>query len=117
MKRVMGEETQSEREDVFDEYLIYYEQVWPQGDLRLCQDTEVTEKAKRFLLAESSPGSRFTVFDFYRTVSECLKEGGRDCRYVIKQLIKATEVLEVLCINLFLFPWKKEIKTLKVKQT
>ncbi|KAJ8417765.1 hypothetical protein AAFF_G00226080 [Aldrovandia affinis] len=113
MKRVMGEDTQNAREDVFGEYLIYYEQVWPQGDLRLCQETQVTEKAKRVLLAEGSPDSRFTVFDFYRTVSECLKERRKDCRNVIKELIKATEFLEMLCINLFLFPWKKEIKTLK----
>ncbi|KAJ8339974.1 hypothetical protein SKAU_G00346070 [Synaphobranchus kaupii] len=110
MKSVMVEETQNAREDVFNDYLIYYQQVWPQGNLSLCQETE---KAKRFLLAECDPDSRFTVFDFYQTVSECLTGGRRDCRDVLKELVKATELLEILCVNLFLFPWKKEIKTLK----
>ncbi|KAG5849298.1 hypothetical protein ANANG_G00108460 [Anguilla anguilla] len=113
MKSVMGEESQNAREDAFNDYLIYYQQVWPQGNLSLCQETEVAEKARRFLLTETNPDSRFTVFGFYRTVSECLTEGRRECRDVLKDLVKATEVLEMLCVNLFLFPWKKEIKTLK----
>ncbi|XP_064193303.1 spermatogenesis-associated protein 2-like protein [Anguilla rostrata] len=113
MKSVMGEESQNAREDAFNDYLIYYQQVWPQGNLSLCQETEVAEKARRFLLTETNPDSRFTVFGFYRTVSECVTEGRRECRDVLKDLVKATEVLEMLCVNLFLFPWKKEIKTLK----
>ncbi|XP_061101730.1 spermatogenesis-associated protein 2-like protein [Conger conger] len=112
MKSVMGDETQNTREDVFADYLTYYKQVWPQGDLSICQETEVTEKAKRFLLTESNPDSRFTVFDFYGTV-ECLTEGRREFRDALRELAKATELLEMLCVNLFLFPWKKEIKTLK----
>ncbi|KAI1889894.1 hypothetical protein AGOR_G00167610 [Albula goreensis] len=113
MKRVMEEEKQISREEVFTDYLTYYKQVWPQGDLRVCQEAQMTDRAKNVLLAESSPDSRFTVFDFYRTVSECLQEDRINCRDVLQKLIKATEVLEMLCINLFLFPWKKEIKTLK----
>ncbi|KAJ8247302.1 hypothetical protein GJAV_G00244740 [Gymnothorax javanicus] len=113
MRSVPGEEGQNPRDVVFADYLNYYRQVWPQGNLILCLDTEVTEKAKRFLLTERNPDSRFAVFDFYRTVSECLMEGRRECRHVLKQLLKATETLEMISVNLCLFPWRKEIKTLK----
>ncbi|XP_036399079.1 uncharacterized protein LOC118787648 [Megalops cyprinoides] len=113
MKGVTGEETQSARKDVFGDYLNYYEQVWPQGDLKLCKDARVTKKAKCVLLAERSPEARFTAFDFYRTATECMRKGRKEWRNVLSQLIKATELLEMLCVNLFLFPWKKEIRTLK----
>lgn len=104
------------RKKVFDEYLDYYNQTWPTGNLKLCKETPVTLKAERFLLSEIDPGERFTTFDFYQTSSECVKLGIKDCRSFFIALIKATEVLEMICVNLYLYPWKKEIKIIKVKK-
>ena len=105
------DQTPDDSHIVFEEYQDYYIQT---GSPEVCKETPVTEKAVRFL-SDSDPAGRFRTVDFYHIVSECSKIGSRDCRSVLAALIKATEMLEVLCVNLFLYPWKKEIKSLKVK--
>ncbi|XP_006641427.1 uncharacterized protein [Lepisosteus oculatus] len=113
MKSASSEKSLSILPDLRQDYLNYYEKVCLDGNLKLCTETEVTEKAKRFLFSETNPGERFEVFDFYWAVSECLRVRQNQCRDVFEGLIKATEVLEMFCVNLFLFPWKKEIRSLK----
>lgn len=52
------------------------------------------------------------MLPFYQAVTE--KCGGAtDCRKHLAAFIKATEMLEIICINMFLQPWKKEIRSLK----
>lgn len=114
MTNSIGDLTPTERMEVFKDYLTYYDLVWQHGNVKVCKDRQVTEKARRVLLSETDPVERFTTFDFYQTASECVSVGVRDCRSVFNVFIKAAEVLETLCVNLFLFPWKKEIKTIKV---
>ncbi|XP_041077661.1 uncharacterized protein LOC121296313 isoform X2 [Polyodon spathula] len=99
--------------EVYVDYLNYYESAWPGGKRLVCKDRNVTEKAKQFLKSESSTGERFTVFGFYKITEECVKASKGGCRDVLNGLIKATEVLEMICVNLFLFPWRKEIRSLK----
>ncbi|XP_012680240.2 uncharacterized protein LOC105897807 [Clupea harengus] len=113
MTNSIGDQTPPERREVFDDYLKYYDQVWQHGNVKVCKERQVTEKAKYVLLSESNPEERFTTFDFYHTALECVSLGVRDCRGIFNVFIKAAEVLETLCVNLFLFPWKKEIKTIK----
>ncbi|XP_062404879.1 uncharacterized protein si:ch211-189a15.5 [Sardina pilchardus] len=113
MTNSIGDQTPNERNEVFEDYLIYYGQVWQHGNVKVCKDRQVTEKARHVLLSETDPVERFTTFDFYHTAFECVSLGVRDCRSVFHVFIKAAEVLETLCVNLFLFPWKKEIKTIK----
>lgn len=115
MKDGVGDQTPVARKEAFDNYLNYYDQIWSKGGLQLCQEKQVTVGARRFLLLETDPGERFSNFDFYLTASECVIQGFKDCRTFFSALIKATEVLEMFCVNLFLYPWKKEIKMLKVK--
>lgn len=113
MTNSIGDLTPTERKEVFKDYLTYYDLVWQHGNVKVCKDRQVTEKARRVLLSETDPVERFTTFDFYQTAFECVSVGVRDCRSVFNVFIKAAEVLEILCVNLFLFPWKKEIKTIK----
>lgn len=101
------------RKDVFDEYFMYYTQISPDGNTRVCRDTQVIAKAKRFLLMEVEPNERFKTFPFYQIACEAVQNGLRDCKNYLRSFIKAMEVLEMFCVNLFLYPWKKEIKTLK----
>lgn len=105
--------TVTSKEEVCVDYLNYYESAWPGGKRLVCKERNVTEKAKQFLKSESSPGERFTVFGFYKITQECVKASKGGCRDVLNGLIKATEVLEMICVNLFLFPWRKEIRSLK----
>nr|XP_029497140.1 uncharacterized protein LOC115113519 [Oncorhynchus nerka] len=113
MKDGIGDQTPVARKEAFDNYLNYYAQIWSKGNLKLCQEKQVTVGARRFLLLETDPGERFSHLDFYLTAFECVKSGFKDCRAFFSALIKATEVLEMFCVNLFLYPWKKEIKMLK----
>ncbi|RXM30104.1 Spermatogenesis-associated protein 2 [Acipenser ruthenus] len=108
-----GKGTVTSKDEVCVDYLNYYESAWPGGKLLVCKERNVTEKAKQFLKSESSPGERFTIFGFYKITEECIKASKGGCRDVLNGLIKATEVLEMICVNLFLFPWRKEIRSLK----
>uniref|UniRef100_A0A4W5MLY8 Si:ch211-189a15.5 n=1 Tax=Hucho hucho TaxID=62062 RepID=A0A4W5MLY8_9TELE len=113
MQGGVGDQTPVARKEAFDDYLNYYDQIWSKGNMKLCQEKQVTEGARRFLLLETDPGERFSNFDFYLTASECVKQGFKDSRTFLSALIKAIEVLEMFCVNLFLYPWKKEIKIVK----
>ncbi|XP_066569820.1 uncharacterized protein LOC136758952 [Amia ocellicauda] len=112
MKSGHSEDTSALLTDIWDDYWTYYREVWPKGQFEVCKEPKVTERAKHFV-SESDPGERFKAFDFYRTVLACVEANKKECRDVLRSLIKATEFLETLCVNLFLFPWKKEIRTLK----
>lgn len=115
MTNSIGDQTPPQRREIFEEYLMYYDHAWKNGNVKVCNDRQVTGRARHVLLSQADPMERFTTFDFYHTALECVNVGVRDCRSVFHVFIKATEVLETLCVNLFLFPWKKEIKTIKVK--
>lgn len=79
-----------------------------------CRDTRLLSKAAEYLLREPEPSGTFTVFPFYEAVTDSPDALGTDCRKHLSAFVKATELLETLCVNLFLHPWKKEIRTLKV---
>uniref|UniRef100_A0A3P8RV72 Spermatogenesis-associated protein 2 PUB-like domain-containing protein n=1 Tax=Amphiprion percula TaxID=161767 RepID=A0A3P8RV72_AMPPE len=109
-----GEQEDVCRQDVYEEYLNYYLELG--AEIRPCRDARLLEKAAQYLLRGAEPPRTFTVFPFYQAVTE-VTEGcdtlSIDCRKHLSAFIKATELLETLCVNLFLQPWKKEIKTLK----
>lgn len=100
------------RKDVFFKYLQYYDKVSSEGDVKVCTETQVTDEARRVLLfSEEEPRKRFNALDFYETLYKFAQY--RDCQRHVHDFRKAVELLEMFCVNLFLFPWKKEIKTLK----
>uniref|UniRef100_A0A3Q1HI31 Spermatogenesis-associated protein 2 PUB-like domain-containing protein n=1 Tax=Anabas testudineus TaxID=64144 RepID=A0A3Q1HI31_ANATE len=96
-----GEPADNSRGELYDAYVNFHRQLGTK------------EKATQYLLREPEPRGAFTVFPFYQAVCEGPDSLSRDCRKHLCAFIKATELLETLCVNLFLQPWKKEIKTLK----
>lgn len=80
-----------------------------------CRDARLLGDAARYLLAEPEPGDAFTVFRFYHAVSRGLDAPAADARKYLLAFVRAAELLETLCVNLFLQPWKKEIRSLKVE--
>jgi len=117
MTNSVDDQTQVSRKDVFVKYLQYYDKVSCEGDVKVCSETQVTDEARRvLLLPEEEPRKRFnTMLDFYETLYEYAQY--RDCQRHVHDFRKAAELLEMFCVNLFLFPWKKEIKTLKVNKS
>ncbi|KAF1376088.1 hypothetical protein PFLUV_G00226990 [Perca fluviatilis] len=104
------EQAKVSRQELYEDYVNYL-QLCP--EVRPCRDACLLKKAAQYLLTEPEPRGSFTVFPFYQAVRHDCKSLTTDCREHLSAFIKATELLETLCVNLFLQPWKKEIKTLK----
>ncbi|XP_050970239.1 uncharacterized protein si:ch211-189a15.5 isoform X1 [Labeo rohita] len=112
MTNSVEDQTPVSRKDVFAKYLQYYDKVSCEGSLKVCSEPQVTDEARRvLLLSDEEPRKKLNALDFYETLYKCAQH--RDCHRRVHDLKKAAELLELFCVNLFLFPWKKEIKTLK----
>uniref|UniRef100_UPI003AAA6775 uncharacterized protein n=1 Tax=Centroberyx gerrardi TaxID=166262 RepID=UPI003AAA6775 len=109
-----GKQAVISRQELYEDYVGHYSQMWS-AEPRPCGDARLGIKAARFLQGEAEPRETFTTFPFYQAVMEGREAAGltRDWRKHLAAFIKATELLETFCVNLFLQPWKKEIKTLK----
>ena len=106
-----GQQADVSRQELFEDYVSGY--LRRGTEVRPCRDA-LLEKAAQYLLREPDAGDVFTVFPFYQVVCEDREPLSAACRKHLSAFIKATELLETLCVNLFLQPWKKEFKTLKV---
>ncbi len=116
MTNSVDDQTPVSRKDVFVKYLQYYDKVCCEGNLTVCSETQVTDEARRvLLLTEEEPRKRLDALHFYEALYKCAQY--RDCHRRVHDFKKAAELLEMFCVNLFLFPWKKEIKTLKVNKS
>lgn len=109
----VAEPAEVSRQELYEAYVNFYRQVCT--EVGPCRDDRLVGKATQYLLTEPEPRGAFTVFPFYQAVSEGPDALCADYRKHLCAFIKATELLETLCVNLFLQPWKKEIKTLKVE--
>ncbi|MCI4392967.1 hypothetical protein PGIGA_G00151970 [Pangasianodon gigas] len=117
-----GETAKAGREDVLERYVTFYSRVWSDGGVKVCEDTRLMEQARQAVITQSEAAPTFTLLPFYPTVIDVISSttttgsstgSSTSSTSVLQRLSKAFEVLELFCINLFLFPWKKEIKTLK----
>ncbi|XP_034755151.1 uncharacterized protein LOC117960938 [Etheostoma cragini] len=104
------EQAKVSRQELYEDYVNYL-QLCP--EVRPCRDACLLEKAAQFLQTEPEPTGSFTLFPFYQAVRHDCKSLRTGSREHLAAFIKATDLLETLCVNLFLQPWKKEIKTLK----
>ncbi|XP_018548981.1 uncharacterized protein si:ch211-189a15.5 [Lates calcarifer] len=106
-----GEQAEVSRQELYEDYVNCY--LHQCVEARPCHDRRLLKKAAQYLLREPEPRDTFTVFPFYQAVGENCEPMSTNCRKHLCAFIKATELLETLCVNLFLQPWKKEFKTLK----
>ncbi|XP_054882103.1 spermatogenesis-associated protein 2 [Poeciliopsis prolifica] len=104
------QEGSSSRRDLFEDYRSCF--LRPGAEVRPCRDPGLLKRAAQFLLRTSEPRDAFTLFPFCQAVTERCAVGA-DGRKHLAAFIKATEMLESLCVNMFLQPWKKEIRSLK----
>lgn len=101
------------KQDILMDYVAYYGTKWSEGKLLICNETTIKTRAKHFLESGACPAERFSKLSFYSIAENCLQMKKEPGDNIFKNLIKALEFLELLCINLFLSPWRKEIKSLK----
>ncbi|XP_053126996.1 uncharacterized protein LOC128334329 [Hemicordylus capensis] len=102
------------------DYLAFYRSNWAEGKLLVCDEAAVKARARRFLAGEPSSSSSSSSregcgkLDVYSIAQQCLQtKGPEEGKGVFRKLARAFEFLELLCVNLFLSPWRKEIKSLK----
>lgn len=107
-----SEQVEVSRQEVYEDYMKCYLQQCT--EVRPCRDAGLLKKAARYLLTKPEPRENFTTFPFYQALSEGCLSLNTDYRKLLSAFIKAVELLETICVNLYLQPWKKEIKTLKV---
>ncbi|XP_054856520.1 spermatogenesis-associated protein 2-like [Eublepharis macularius] len=98
---------------VFLDYLAFYRTNWSEGKLCVCNEVAVKAAARRFLDRASCPEEGFSQFNVYSIAEKCLQAKGEQGGLVFPKLVRAFEFLELLCVNLFLSPWRKEIRSLK----
>uniref|UniRef100_A0A8C4U0S9 Spermatogenesis-associated protein 2 PUB-like domain-containing protein n=1 Tax=Falco tinnunculus TaxID=100819 RepID=A0A8C4U0S9_FALTI len=95
-------------EEVLRDYMAYYAARGAEGKLAACDEAALKARARRLL------GSRRRgALDVCGVAERCRRARGRRGGPVLRDLLKALEVLELLCINLLLSPWRKEIRSLK----
>lgn len=95
--------------EVLQDYLAFYRANWAEGKLRLCNEAPLKRRAGRLRVAPAGAWEAGAIAEScWRT------RGQREASAVLRQLIQALGYLELLCVNLFLSPWRREIKSLKV---
>ncbi|CAB1450241.1 unnamed protein product [Pleuronectes platessa] len=106
-----GEQSEASRLELYEDYLKCISDWFPGDQPR--HDVQLRKKVAQYLLREPTPPGTFTVFPFYQAVAEACDPVSTNCKKHLMAFIRATELLETLCVNLFLQPWRKEFKTLK----
>ncbi|XP_025963401.2 uncharacterized protein LOC112987650 [Dromaius novaehollandiae] len=98
-----------EEEALLRDYLAHYAAQGAEGRLAACDEAALKARARRLL----GPRRRGAL-DVRGVAERCRRaRGGPGGGEVLRDLLKALEVLELLCVNLLLSPWRKEIKSLK----
>ncbi|XP_007477158.2 uncharacterized protein LOC103102895 [Monodelphis domestica] len=99
--------------ELFQDYITYYRAGGRDGRLGACRLPAVTQKARQ-LLASGVRQPRGLCLYKEKAVAGGSSWGllgqGED---VCPKLVPALEFLELICVNLFLLPWRREIKSLK----
>lgn len=77
----------------------------------ICHDRKLKEEIKHWLITRGADLAKLSV-DVHDIIGKSLRRSG-DYPNILKKLIGAFELLELAAVNLILFPWRKEFKTIK----
>ncbi|XP_067905288.1 spermatogenesis associated 2-like [Heterodontus francisci] len=97
--------------NIYEQYKQFYED-GPSGHDGICHDKELKRLIKQQLIKRSADLVIFLPDDVAETVSKSLY---KTVNYAstLKLLIRAFELFELAAVNLFLYPWRNEFKTIK----
>ncbi|CAL1577737.1 unnamed protein product [Knipowitschia caucasica] len=90
---------------LFEDYLSSHVTVCPEPGP--CQDEDLLRRGAEALLEH--PVTSASLIQLCYHVLETLSTDHTDLR----RLVRATELLETLCLNLYFYPWRKDIRKLK----
>ncbi|XP_072492024.1 uncharacterized protein [Notamacropus eugenii] len=98
--------------ELFQDYITYYRAEVRDGRLWACRQPAVTQKARQLLASGARQPRGLCLYEETVTGGSCRGLLGRG-EDVCPRLVPALEFLELICVNLFLLPWRREIKSLK----
>ncbi|XP_069758142.1 CKLF-like MARVEL transmembrane domain-containing protein 3 isoform X2 [Narcine bancroftii] len=103
------------KQEVYQNFMDFYQQAVASGNLSPCTGEEQMRQGRLFLNSVPNSGQRFQFLDFYRLALHFIEsKGGPDHgEDGFRGLSKGFELLEMLAVNLYLWPWRKEIKSIK----
>lgn len=100
--------------DALPGYLAFYRARWAEGQFATCHDDALKRSARRCLAPDGCSWAGAARWDVRGIARTCARLEGEPGGGVFGRLGKAFEFLELLCVNLFVCPWRKEIRSLKV---
>ncbi|XP_045842661.1 spermatogenesis-associated protein 2-like protein [Meles meles] len=100
-------------ESLLGDLISYYQEEAGAGRLRVCRDAALTHRAQRLL--DTGAPSRFYLPELLVPGPGTTHSQGAPspAQHVCHDLVQALEFLELISVNLLLFPWRKEIRSLK----
>ncbi|XP_069099762.1 spermatogenesis-associated protein 2 isoform X4 [Pleurodeles waltl] len=103
------------KDDLFRKYVHFHESKVDASENKQCYNDDYLRTAASALLSlhKIDPCYRFRLIKFYEVAENSLKSTKSSNLHT---LYEAIEMLETVGINLFLYPWKKEFKTIKCFQ-
>lgn len=106
--------SQAAPETLLGDLLSYYREWAGAGRLRVCRQAALTHRAQR-LLDTVAPPQLYLPEDVGPDLGATHSQGmPSSAQHVCHKLVQALEFLELISVNLLLFPWRKEIRSLKV---
>lgn len=95
-------------ETLLEDLISFYLEGAGEGRLRVCRQATLTSRAQQLL--DTGPPLQLYLPE------EVAPDSGAPCfaQHIDHKLVRALEFLELVSIHLLLFPWRKEIRSLKV---
>ncbi|XP_066439297.1 uncharacterized protein [Eleutherodactylus coqui] len=98
----------ADRQKLYEDYISHYECRNHEGNLAL-YDHELQCMGGTRCDSPAALGESYS-----QLIRQNLQTNTQERRTeVLKQMMKGFAILELICVNLFLFPWRKEIRTVK----
>ncbi|XP_053305126.1 uncharacterized protein LOC128467494 [Spea bombifrons] len=102
---------EAERLKILQEYAAYYEVKSHEGSVSLCDIQDLKELGSAWSECGPSAAPRDPYYEIIKETYQKRDEQHRN--ELLRNLMKAFAILELICINLFLYPWRKEIRIVK----
>ncbi|XP_077144510.1 protein BEAN1 isoform X2 [Ranitomeya variabilis] len=106
----------ADRQRLYQDYIAHYESTSHEGNVTLCDpplqcrgDAHQCRGDAHQCNCPAALGENYSQLIRQNLQSEKLEHKVE----ALKQMMKGFAILELICVNLFLFPWRKEIRTLK----
>ncbi|XP_075693253.1 uncharacterized protein LOC142660514 [Rhinoderma darwinii] len=99
----------ADRQKLYQDYISHYESRSHEGNVTLCDQMLQCRGDTQLCDSPAALGGFYSLL-----ITQNLQRKKEERRVeVLKQMMKGFAILELICVNLFLFPWRREIRTLK----